>query len=247
MSFPNNETTWALIKYNHKIYKMFKNPISAELLYKYNKVKKVICTAPGKCRDFIYSIENNKLYLCKIVDKLFNTYDLTQEVIGKRKKFAKWYSGKLRLLIKRKPCKLPYRKREIIELEIKNGILIKESIKEEKYKINGISGLLWDYITKYEGLFWVYDNEIYEIKKEYQEIKRYSFKKYWREVQTKNSILECFSYNELPRGKVVYNEKKGSHKIFATEEILKSDLLKEKINNIFKIEKDLVEYSLLKN
>ncbi|AZV46111.1 hypothetical protein C3L23_02135 [Nautilia sp. PV-1] len=253
MSFPDNETTRASIKYQNKIYRMFNNPVNDEIMKKYNQVKKGSCSAPWIARDFVWTVKNNKLYLCKIYLILENR-DITKDII-QNELFADWVNEDLKLFISKEPYIFPQRKRKVLILEVKNGIVENSYEKTEIYEINGRKRILWEYMQKFVGHFWIYENKVYVIKDEIEKAVKIndvyklnsSFKGSWEKLKNENYLFDCFEYYELPRGEVVYNEKTGSYIINANENILKSDLLKYRIIRQFELDKDLVEFNILKD
>ena len=235
MSFPDNETTWASIKYQNKIYRMFNNPVNDKIMKKYNQVKKGSCSAPWVARDFVWKVKNNKLYLCKIYLILENR-DITKDII-QNELFADWVNEDLKLFISKEPHIFPQRKRKVIILEVKNGIIKNSYEKTEIYELNGRKMILWKYLQAIVGHFWIYENKVYAIEKNIEEAIRVnnkykmnsSFKESWEKIKRADYLFDCFEYNELSRGEIIYNEKTGSYIINASETILKSDLIKFRI------------------
>ena len=140
MSLPDSETTYASIRYNGKIYRMFSNALGGEIkqnFKNYMNQKRYIASAPWKHIDYLWEIKEKKLFLKNILVnfslKGCKWRDITKEVSKQDEIFANWANQELKLLISKQPFYFPKRKRKILYLKIKNGILIDSYEKEENY------------------------------------------------------------------------------------------------------------------
>ena len=69
MSIPDSETTFASIKYNGKVYRMFNNPMGGEVKEKYENYKEKInyfSSAPWSTVNYLWEVIESKLFLKKI-------------------------------------------------------------------------------------------------------------------------------------------------------------------------------------
>jgi hypothetical protein len=258
MSIPNSETTFASIKYNNKIYRMFDNPLGGEVKKKFINYMNSInyySSAPWNTLNYLWEIIDNKLFLKKIFIKTgingCEWEDITNNIFQKEV-FANWVNHEIKLLIKKEPFLFPKRKRKVLILNIKNGLIIKTIKKEEIYTLNGLKRILLNY--KSIGIFWIYKNEVFSktetlqegIKTDNQIIPSFNYKEAFENIKCKKSELYYFNIDELPRGIVTFDIEKGVFKVFTTKDIINNPIYQYKIIENFDLKDEFVEFEVNK-
>ena len=220
MSFPpSNEKTYASIKFNGKIYRMFSNPINSKLARKLDNPYK---------NDFLWEIKDNKLYFENDI-------------------FANWVNEDLELLISKKP--LPYfkREKEVCILKIRDGILKNYTKKTIKYSPTGMGNAVKKYMVSI-GIFWIYDGEIFyksETLKNIKEIKGsfdadFSHYEVWEEIKNQHKDFYKYEYEQIPRGRVIYQD--GKFIVYSSKQIINDENAKKLILKAFCIDDEYVEF-----
>ena len=260
MSLPDSETTHASIRYNGKIYRMFSNALGGEIKQRfenYMSQKGYFTSAPWSHIDYLWEIRENKLFLKKILInfslKGCKWQDITKKISNQDEIFANWANQELKLLISKKPFYFPKRKREILYLKIKNGILTNSYKKEEIYTFNGLKHYFFLELFSHIGVFWIYDNKLYKktqiinegIKKDNFTYPSFGLDKAWKEIRCKESTLYYFNYNELSNGTIAFDNKHGKFIVFTTKEVMDNEVYKHLITSNFNLEDKFVEFRLI--
>jgi hypothetical protein len=258
MSIPDSETTFASIKYNGKIYRMFNNPMGGEVKEQYENYKEKInyfSSAPWSTVNYLWEVIESKLFLKKIFLKtgtngcIWN--DITDNIF-KKEVFANWVNTDLELLVKKEPFLFPKRKRKILILKVKNGIVCDTIEKEEIYELYGLTRILLNY--KSIGAFWIYKDKVFSKDQSFEEgtkrnsliMPSFDIKEVFESIKCKDSELYYFDMDDLPRGIVAFDEKRGVFKIFATEQIIKNPVYQYKVIQNFYLEDQFVEFEKIK-
>ena len=93
------------------------------------------------------------------------------------------------------------------------------------------------------GIFWIYQNKIYLKTQNLQKIKPIngfidsdlSHYKVWDEIKSKNKDFYLYEYEEIPRGRVVYDTINHNFIIYCNKDILLNLQNKKQILETFKI------------
>ena len=74
----------------------------------------------------------------------------------------------------------------------------------------------------------------------------FDIKEVFESIKCKDSELYYFDMDDLPRGIVAFDEKRGVFKIFATEQIIKNPVYQYKVIQNFYLEDQFVEFEKIK-
>ena len=260
MSYFDSEITVGSIKYENKFYEIFTNPINNKIkqsLTKFINKNGFFTTAPWKYRKFLWEIKENKLFLKKILVnfslKNCKWQDITKNILNQDEVFANWVNQELKLLILKKPFYFPERKRDILYLKFKNGILDNSYIKEEIYTLNGLKHYFLLELYSRIGVFWIYEDKFYKksqviaqgIKQDDLIYPLFSLKDVWEEVRCKDYMLYYFDYDKLPNGVIAFDEKYGKFIIFTKKEVIDNEVYKYLIISNFNLKDEFVEFRLI--
>ena len=91
--------------------------------------------------------------------------------------------------------------------------------------------------TKNIGIFWIFENQIFMQTQKLKEIKSINgFKdsdlshyRVWDKVKNQNSKFYLYEYEEIPRGRIVYNTMKNQFIIYCNSNILRDKISKKLI------------------
>ena len=93
------------------------------------------------------------------------------------------------------------------------------------------------------GIFWFYKNKIYEKSIDSNAVKAinnfkdsdYSHYLSWNEISLRNKDFYLYEYEDIPRGRVVYDVENAQYIVYANNDIIISDKAKEVIAYSFKL------------
>jgi hypothetical protein len=87
-------------------------------------------------------------------------------------------------------------------------------------------------------IFWIYKNKIYSYKENVTESQNQDVEmghvEYLDEIQSEHKNLREFSYDYIPRGRVLLKNAKVL--VYSSNEIIENDMYRNKILNCFKLE-----------
>jgi len=100
------------------------------------------------------------------------------------------------------------------------------------------------------GIFWIYKNQIFFKTQKLKNIKvvngfkdsDLSHYQVWDEIKNKHPKLYLFEYEDIPRGRIVYNIKENKFIIYCNENILHDGLSKKIILENFDLLKEQVVF-----
>jgi len=101
------------------------------------------------------------------------------------------------------------------------------------------------------GVFWIYKNHIYlkSIKHDIvQAINNYidsDFSHYqvWEEISTQNKDFYLYEYEDIPRGRVVYDVLNDQYIVYANQDIIASDKIKKIVVQKFNLTENTVLFT----
>lgn len=140
MSIPTTETTFGTIEFQNNTYELLSQPLSDEQFEKIKLYKKDnncgISSAPWSVNKYKWIVEDNKLYLIEIYFKLCEDQsNHIQNIFDTDKLFASWVNREIKLLVSKKDIDDKKAKREVIILDIQNGVIKNHTNDVEKYTI----------------------------------------------------------------------------------------------------------------
>ena len=100
------------------------------------------------------------------------------------------------------------------------------------------------------GVFWIYKSQIYGktintvVIKEVNKFIDSNFSHYqvWSEVSLKDKDFYLYEYEDIPRGRVIYDMENEQYIVYANEEIINSDIGKMLIIDMFSLQKSKVSF-----
>jgi len=98
------------------------------------------------------------------------------------------------------------------------------------------------------GIFWIYKNKIYSKQINKNAIKAingfkdtdFAHYQVWNEISSQNKDFYFYEYEDIPRGRVIYNIKNSQYIVYANNDIINSDEAKALIINGFNLKSDNV-------
>ena len=96
------------------------------------------------------------------------------------------------------------------------------------------------------GVFWIYNNQIFskkELLKNIEKINNFkdsnlSHYKVWEEIKYKHKDFYMFEYEQIPRGRIVYDTYNRVFLIYCNNDILNNSKAKKMILKEFRIKED---------
>jgi hypothetical protein len=165
MGVPQKDTVWGNIKIDNNTYDILNRPISEKIRFKINNYKKLnnglLSSTPWQNDKYMWSIDDNKLYLTTIDIKYLDNDDNTlktipnikrkniiRELFNNEEVYASWYSGNIRIILKKDIKKIDAQMAKVEVtmtlkvLKIKKGKVISSNEEIQKFiKID-----IWSYI-----------------------------------------------------------------------------------------------------
>jgi len=88
------------------------------------------------------------------------------------------------------------------------------------------------------GIFWIYENQIYsyqeELYEQYNQDVEIGHAEYWEQLQSQYKKLREFSYDYIPRGRVLLSD--GEIKVYSSNDIIRNDNYRKFILEYFKLD-----------
>lgn len=140
MSFPTSETVFGTIEFQNNSYELLSQPLSDEQFEKIKQYKNDnncgSSSAPWSVNKYKWVVEDNKLYLIDIRFKLCeDKSNHIQNIFDTDKLFASWVNRELKLLVSKEDIDSKKAKREVIVLNVQNGVLKNYKNTLEEYNI----------------------------------------------------------------------------------------------------------------
>jgi len=93
------------------------------------------------------------------------------------------------------------------------------------------------------GIFWIFENKIFSETQKINDIKTINgFKdsdlshyQVWNKIRNQHPKFYLYEYEDIPRGRVVYNVSKNKFVIYCNENILQDEILKRLILEKFQL------------
>ena len=100
------------------------------------------------------------------------------------------------------------------------------------------------------GIFWIYKSKIYFKSIELEKVKPidgfidsdFAHYEVWNEIASQNRDFYLYEYEEIPRGRVVYDTINNRFIVYANEEIVNSDEEKGLIISAFGLENKMISF-----
>jgi len=98
------------------------------------------------------------------------------------------------------------------------------------------------------GLFWIYKSQIYLKSIKVDNVKEindfidsdFSHYKVWDEISLQNKVFYLYEYEDIPRGRVIYDVKNTQYIIYSNNNIINTDKCKRLILKAFMLEESRV-------
>lgn len=98
------------------------------------------------------------------------------------------------------------------------------------------------------GVFWIYKKQIYLKPIKVHEVKEingfidsdFSHYQAWDEISSQNKDFYLYEYENIPRGRIVYDIKNAHYIAYANDDIINSEEAKKIIIKAFHLDKDKV-------
>lgn len=146
MSFLTSTTVFGQIIINNKSYDLLSQPLSDEEFKKIKQFKKenncAISSAPWKVNKYKWILENNKLYLIEVFFILCkDKSNLIQKVFDTTKLEAQWLNEEIKIWMQdledySNQDKPREKKRKLMTLDFKDGVLVSFQERDEIYTTN---------------------------------------------------------------------------------------------------------------
>jgi len=110
--------------------------------------------------------------------------------------------------------------------------------------MNGLAAALIPRI----GIFWIFEGKIYTKTKCLQDIKAvngfkdvdYAHYKIWDEILLQQREIYLYEYEDIPRGRVIYDIKNVEYIVYSNEDIINSNEAKNLITEAFNLNKEQI-------
>ncbi|MEA3387180.1 MAG: hypothetical protein U9Q66_02070 [Patescibacteria group bacterium] len=140
MSFPTTETIFGIIEFENKTYDLLSQPLEDEQFKKIKKYKKEnncgSSSAPWSVNKYKWKVKDSKLYLQEIYFKLCkDKSNHIKNIFTTTNLFASWVSVDVKLLVAKQDIDKKLASREVIILNIENGVIFKATHDIEEYNI----------------------------------------------------------------------------------------------------------------
>lgn len=147
MSIPTQETVFGTIEFQNNTYDLLSQPLSDEQFEKINQYKKDnnfgISSAPWSVNKYEWVVEDNKLYLIDVRFKLCeDKSNHIQNIFDTDKLFASWVNRELKLLVSKEDIDDKRAKREVLILDVQQGILKSNKFTIEEYRVSKMNKYL---------------------------------------------------------------------------------------------------------
>lgn len=93
------------------------------------------------------------------------------------------------------------------------------------------------------GVFWIYKTQIYSKPIKVDDVKSingfidsdFSHYQVWNEISLQNKDFYLYEYEDIPRGRVVYDVENTQYIVYSNEDIINSDKAKKSITEAFNL------------
>lgn len=100
------------------------------------------------------------------------------------------------------------------------------------------------------GVFWIYEGEVYHKAVSVDDItpingfidSDLAHYEVWDEIQRKNPAFYLYEYEEIPRGRVVYDTVKKYYVVYANSTIIKSPIHRKRIAETFEVDRNRIKF-----
>ena len=100
------------------------------------------------------------------------------------------------------------------------------------------------------GIFWIYKSKIYLKSIETRKVNAienfidsdFAHYKVWDEISSQNQDFYLYEYEDIPRGRIVFNIKDKQYIVYSNNEIINSGKAKELILNAFNLQDEKVAF-----
>lgn len=128
MSIPNQETIFGNIEFQSKTYDLLSQPLNDKCFEKIKLYKKDnncgISSAPWNVNKYKWIVEDDKLYLIEIYFKLCeDKSNHIENIFDTDKLFASWVNREIKLLVSKEDVDSDKAKREVLILDVENGMI----------------------------------------------------------------------------------------------------------------------------
>ena len=100
------------------------------------------------------------------------------------------------------------------------------------------------------GIFWIYKSKVYLKSIEPEKVKAigtfvdsdFAHYEAWDEISFQNKDLYLYEYEDIPRGRIVFNSKDACYIVYSNNEIIHSDTTKQLIIDAFDLQNEKVSF-----
>ena len=147
MSIPTQETVFGTIEFQNKTYYLLSQPLNDKCFEKINKYKKEnncgLSSAPWSVNKYKWVVEDNKLYLIDVRFKLCDDKsNHIQNIFDTDKLFSSWVNYEIKLLVSKEDIDDKSAKREVIVLNVQQGMLKGNKSTIEEYRVSKMNKYL---------------------------------------------------------------------------------------------------------